>query len=570
MGVLGLTPFLLKTCPDVIKTLPKRLEELQGKRIVIDGTLITQRLHFVPIPHPYRHVLGWYRIAKELQENNIEAVCVFDGKERNIAKAREALRRKEMRRRDMAREAFENERLKRLDSLGSLLTDFRDVASDSKKRLFEVIQDTPPLEGAEPPKLEIVQAGVTDYTETEWKDSEPFSSSVTYEATPHITDTKSESTSESTKAYVTPDSTEPRPTFADTRPSTSDLGSAHSDSTSMPVQVSDCATERNGLTFFATQDSSVSSSDSRGESVADSMISLFHNFRKSIPKLASLNKASPEEAPINESEERTEVFMTKGQYELTLEEGKVWGNLAVVDEPEETSMEDEVFKIYQKSTVMFESYARRTRPPTAQNYIECREILEAMGIACVESEGPYEAEALACALVSHGFADYVASEDTDVIVYEVPLLRNITNQAGPLVVVSGSDVREGLRLSRTSFVDFALLLGTDFSERIRNVGPMRAYKFIKEHGTIEGVVTNETKYRHRLEPDAYLEQVRVARGIFATLPPIPKKAKLKGKRDDNKTMNLLQKYKLSREIDPNWEYSTALAGNFFQDNPTAF
>ncbi|KAK0480547.1 PIN domain-like protein [Armillaria novae-zelandiae] len=553
MGVLGLTPFLLKTCPQVIKTLPKRLEELQGKRIVIDGTLITQRLHFVPVPHPYRHVLGWYRIAKELQENNIEAVCVFDGKERNIAKAREALRRKEMRRRDMAREAFENERLKRLDSLGSLLTDFRDVSLDSKRRISEVIQDTPPLEGAEPPKLEIVQTGAIDYTETEWKDSEPFSSSVTSAAPTHITDVTLENASESTKTYSTPDIKESKPTFADTRPSTSDLGDAHSGSTSSPVQ-----------------DSGVSATKSRSESVADSMISLFHNFRKSIPKLASLNKASPEEVPINESEERTEVFMTKGQYELTLEEGKVWGNLAIVDESEETSMEDEVFKVYQKSTVMFESYARRTRPPTAQNYIESKEILEAMGIACVESEGPYEAEALACALVSHGFADYVASEDTDVIVYEVPLLRNITNQAGPLVVVSGSDVREGLQLSRTSFVDFALLLGTDFSERIKNIGPMRAYKFIKEHGTIEGVVTNETKYRHRLEPDAYLEQVRVARGIFATLPPIPKKANLKGKRDDNKTMDLLQKYRLSREIDPNWDYSTALAGNFFQDNPTAF
>ncbi|KAK0495872.1 PIN domain-like protein [Armillaria luteobubalina] len=553
MGVLGLTPFLLKICPQVIKTLPKRLEELQGKRIVIDGTLITQRLHFVPIPHPYRHVLGWYRIAKELQENNIEAVCVFDGKERNVAKAREALRRKEMRRRDMAREAFENERLKRLDSLGSLLTDFHDVSLDSKRRISEVIQDTPPLEGAEPPKLEIVQTGTIGYTGTEWKDSELFSVSITNEATPHITDAKLDNASESTKTYSTPDIKEPRPILADTRPSISDLGDAHSGSTSSPVQ-----------------DSGVSSTKSRSESVADSMISLFHNFRKSIPKLVSLNKASPEEAPINESEERTEVFMTKGQYELILEEGKVWGNLAVVDESEETSMEDEVFKVYQKSTVMFESYARRTRPPTAQNYIESKEILEAMGIACVESEGPYEAEALACALVSHGFADYVASEDTDVIVYEVPLLRNITNQAGPLVVVSGSDVREGLQLSRTSFVDFALLLGTDFSERIKNIGPMRAYKFIKEHGTIEGVVTNETKYRHRLEPDAYLEQVRVARGVFATLPSIPKKAKLKGKRDDNKTMDVLQKYRLSHEIDPNWDYSTALAGNFFQDNPTAF
>ncbi|KAK0449710.1 PIN domain-like protein [Desarmillaria tabescens] len=551
MGVLGLTPFLLKTCPEVIKTLPNRLEELKGKRIVIDGTLITQRLHFVPIPHPYRHVLGWYRIARELQDNDIEAVCVFDGKERNIAKAREALHRKEMRRRDMAREAFENERLKRLDSLGSLLTDFTNVPLDSRKHLFEVIQETPPLEGAQPPKLEIVQA---DDTETEWNDAETFSPSMTYETIPHVTETTPEDTSERTETYSAPDITpEPQPTPADTRPSTSDLGVVRSDSaSSSPVQ------DPNG-----------SSAKSQGESVADSMISLFRNFRNSIPKLASLNRASPEEAPIDESEERTEVFMTKGQYELTLEEGKVWGNL-VADECKEASMHDEVFKIYQKSTVLFESYARRTRPPTAQNYIECREILEAMGIACIESEGPYEAEALACALVSHGFADYVASEDTDVIIYEVPLIRNITNQAGPLIVVSGSDVRKGLQLSRTSFVDFALLLGTDFSERIKNIGPVRAYKFIREHGTIEGVVTNETKYRHRLEPDAYLEQVRVARGIFETLPPIPKNAMLKGKRDDNKTVVILQKYKLSREIDPNWNYSTALSGNFFQDNPSAF
>ncbi len=54
-----------------------------------DGTLITQRLHFVALPHPYRHVLGWYRLVKELQDFNVNAICVFDGKERNIAKAKE-------------------------------------------------------------------------------------------------------------------------------------------------------------------------------------------------------------------------------------------------------------------------------------------------------------------------------------------------------------------------------------------------------------------------------------------------------------------------------------------------
>jgi flap endonuclease-1 len=57
--------------------------------LLSDGTLITQRLHFSQGYGAYRHVLGWYRIAKELNDNGVSAICVFDGKNRNIAKARE-------------------------------------------------------------------------------------------------------------------------------------------------------------------------------------------------------------------------------------------------------------------------------------------------------------------------------------------------------------------------------------------------------------------------------------------------------------------------------------------------
>jgi len=54
-----------------------------------DGTLITQRFHFVQNKHPYRHVLGWYRLAQELEESGVTAIVLFDGKERSHAKARE-------------------------------------------------------------------------------------------------------------------------------------------------------------------------------------------------------------------------------------------------------------------------------------------------------------------------------------------------------------------------------------------------------------------------------------------------------------------------------------------------
>ena len=122
-----------------------------------DGTLITQRLHFVPLPHPYRHVLGWFRLVKELQEHNVSALCVFDGRERNIAKAKEVrlltpdilqnllllqtLKRQEAKKLASAREVIENDRLKRLTDIGLLLNSLRALDAFGKSRVAGMIRD---------------------------------------------------------------------------------------------------------------------------------------------------------------------------------------------------------------------------------------------------------------------------------------------------------------------------------------------------------------------------------------------------------------------------------------------
>lgn len=134
-----------------------------------------------------------------------------------------------------------------------------------------------------------------------------------------------------------------------------------------------------------------------------------------------------------------------------------------------------------------------------------------------------------------------------------------------------SDVRTVLELDRASFVDFALLLGTDFSQRIKNVGPARALKFIREHGSIERVIEQETKYHPRLPADMYLEQVEVARLVFATLPPIPDKELLEQKDSDPEAVAaVLQRYGLHRISTADWDYNSALEGNYFKDDPTAW
>jgi 5'-3' exonuclease len=77
----------------------------------------------------------------------------------------------------------------------------------------------------------------------------------------------------------------------------------------------------------------------------------------------------------------------------------------------------------------------------------------------------------------------VVSEDTDVALYGAPLLRRISTRStssfeSPDEEISKGDdwrkmnvldpvaLREALGLTKEEFIDFALLCGTDFTERI--------------------------------------------------------------------------------------------------------
>ena len=151
------------------------------------------------------------------------------------------------------------------------------------------------------------------------------------------------------------------------------------------------------------------------------------------------------------------------------------------------------------------------------------------------------------------------------------MIKNITNRVEPLIIISGAEVRAELNLDRDSFIDFALLLGTDFSQRIANVGPARAYKFIKDHGSIERIIELETKYEPKLSREAYLAQVEIARLVFKTLPAVPSFEALRtAPKDDIKVTRVLQQHGLSRALrEAAGDPRTLLDGNYFGDNPSA-
>ncbi|GAB1517275.1 hypothetical protein RhiTH_000320 [Rhizoctonia solani] len=297
--------------------------------------------------------------------------------------------------------------------------------------------------------------------------------------------------------------------------------------------------------------------------------------------------------------------ISRTQLKYTQEEGKIWKQLVtspgstaldlarVVEMVEQfasvelnndelisdkTMLEEEVelpisersAKLEERSGIMAASLTRRANPPTSLTYAESRLILEAMGVPCIQSYLPYEGEALACSLVLHGFADFVGSEDTDVLMYNAPLLRNLTNRNAPLQIIPPS-VETRLGLSRSAFVDAAILMGTDFVRRVGGIGPTTAWRLMHKYGSIEDMLEQEPKFRPS-DVAEYLEQlkhvqVKIARQIFSAIPPAPAvEDVLPGHWDEQAIYDVMSRFELQRYLEDGQIIPGALVANYYEND----
>lgn len=146
------------------------------------------------------------------------------------------------------------------------------------------------------------------------------------------------------------------------------------------------------------------------DELPSALATLYHDYQNSIPQLATLPElasAEPEDTPVLYA-------MSKLQHELAIDEGQVWVGIhgMIATDAEDDKYTSVLQALEERSAYMSQSYERRNNPPTAETYAECRLILEAMGVPCIEATGPYEAEAVASSIVVNGYGDYVVSEDS--------------------------------------------------------------------------------------------------------------------------------------------------------------
>jgi flap endonuclease-1 len=125
-------------------------------------------------------------------------------------------------------------------------------------------------------------------------------------------------------------------------------------------------------------------------------------------------------------------------------------------------------------------YAKRTSRLTDEMIADCKSLLGFMGIPYFSA--PSEGEAQCAHMAARGDVWAAASQDYDSLLFGSPrLVRGVTLSGKmDLALVDLQKTLDDLGITREQLVDVAILVGTDFNEGVRGIGPKKALKAVKE------------------------------------------------------------------------------------------
>jgi flap endonuclease-1 len=159
-------------------------------------------------------------------------------------------------------------------------------------------------------------------------------------------------------------------------------------------------------------------------------------------------------------------------------------------------------------------HAQASSKLTGEMIDESKRLLEAMGIPWVQALG--EGEAQAAYMVQHGDAWASASQDYDSILFGSPkLIRNLTVSGrrklpGKNVYVSVEPelielqkALDNLGIDRKQLIDMGIMMGTDFNEGIKGIGPKKALAYAKEGKSVKQVYKEMEQ-----EPEVDVDELR--------------------------------------------------------------
>jgi flap endonuclease-1 len=147
-------------------------------------------------------------------------------------------------------------------------------------------------------------------------------------------------------------------------------------------------------------------------------------------------------------------------------------------------------KAYSKATMT----SRLTREMTD----EARELIRLMGLPVVQA--PAEGEAQASYMAAKSSVWAAASKDYDCLLFGAPRLLRFLTISGkeflpskgafrPIIpeLIHSESLLDHYKITRAQLIDLAILVGTDFNEGVKGIGPKKALKLVSDFGSIDNM-----------------------------------------------------------------------------------
>lgn len=136
--------------------------------------------------------------------------------------------------------------------------------------------------------------------------------------------------------------------------------------------------------------------------------------------------------------------------------------------------------------------SKRLVKVTKDHVNDCKILLKHMGVPFVEA--PCEAEAQCAELAKNGKVYAVGTEDMDALTFGTTiLLRHLTFSEArkmPIKEFYLDKVLDGFEMDTDQFIDLCILLGCDYCDKIKGIGPKKAIELVRNHKNIETILEN--------------------------------------------------------------------------------
>ena len=167
-----------------------------------------------------------------------------------------------------------------------------------------------------------------------------------------------------------------------------------------------------------------------------------------------------------------------------------------IDELEEQiklmSLEENVEKVAE----LEQQKKKKEKTFTKINYNDVNEfkkVLELCGIFYYKCPG--ETDEYIREFFRQGIIEYAITEDLDFLTHGCPkVIYDYNYKNDDVVIYNLNDILEELKINQDQFIDMSIMMGCDYMESMKGIGPITGYNLITKHLNIETVI-EKTKYK---------------------------------------------------------------------------